>query len=154
MKKTIGCLLLVFCFFYASGQTNITGQKVGFLLGKWKMGGKPYYEVWHQSEKGNLIGETYSISNGKKVSSKKLRIVKGKEGLVYEIRYLKSKKKKVEFLHNDGIDDQLAFEVKNDGALAKISYELESDKKVVVHVTEPDGKGFSYYMIKQYPRRY
>lgn len=120
-----------------------------FLIGKWKVKGKETYEQWHVDKNSQLIGYSYKVIEGKEHITENIKISTDESGMIYSATVVdQNEGKTIEFELNKKITDRYVFEnVKHDFP-NNISYQQESDNKLMVNVSNNEGKGFSYEMYR------
>lgn len=136
--------------FFLSLQTNAQQlEQLDFLVGTWKVEGKPTYEHWSKEE-NILIGESFKVKDDIKYVSETLRIEQIDNAIIYSASVLNQNEgKTIAFTLNSEVTDKLSFENTTHDFPKKIRYTKLTDNELFVEVLGDNDQGFSFKMQKQ-----
>lgn len=149
MKKVrcITLVLLLQSVFFCSAQHL---SRVSFLEGTWKIENKDTYEKWIKVD-NRFVGHSFKMVEGQKIILETLTISKIDGKITYHALVPdQNNGNAIPFTLNTGLKANiLSFENPEHDFPKKIQYKKIDAAKIHVSVLGEDGKGFSYYIIKQ-----
>uniref|UniRef100_UPI00404B905A DUF6265 family protein n=1 Tax=Gelidibacter sp. TaxID=2018083 RepID=UPI00404B905A len=142
-------IVLVLIYFSFEGIAQDKMEQLDFLVGTWKMEGKPTYEHWTK-EANVLVGESFKVEDDIKYVSETLRIEEVDKAIVYTAAVVNQNDGKgIAFTLNPEVTDALSFENTAHDFPKKIRYIKLTDTEVFVEVLGDNGQGFSFKMLRQ-----
>ena len=139
---------LIFILIITFSTTTINAQvDLSFLEGTWKIEGKDVYEKWVLLENGNLEGESFSMENGFKEVSEKLKInIDGNNAVYTATVFNQNKGKGIDFNLVKTADSIYSFQNLNHDFPQKINYHYGKTDRLFVEVLGNNNKGYSFFM--------
>ncbi len=127
-------------------------KRLHLLPGTWKVENQDTYETWQKEDNRTLIGSSYKIVGKKQKVLETLKVRREKNEVIYEATVPdQNNGQTIPFLLNQQLTDRLSFENPDHDFPKTIQYTAINDQKLLVEVMGDQGKGFSYYLIRQLP---